>query len=80
MLTRELEGEDIVIEILPQAVHTIVTVETGRAEGQSMGGHEDRVQLTVARITGFWSKGCDIAVVAIITGERLTRGRKLVSV
>ena len=79
MRAGELERKNAVIEIFIEAVYAIMTIEAGGAEGQAMGGHEPEVHLTVACVTGFWSKSCDIAVVAVITGKRLTGGHQLVS-
>lgn len=80
MFAGELERKDIVIEVLTQAIHAIMTVETGRAKGERVRGHERQIHLTVASITGLRDEGPDIAVMAIVAGERFARSRTLVTV
>jgi hypothetical protein len=58
-----------VIEFFSKAIHTIMAIETGRTERQSMGSHGSQIHLTVTGIAGVRSERCDIAVVTIITGE-----------
>ena len=79
MLARELERENVVIKILPEAIHAVVAIETGRAKGDRMRGHESQIHLTVASIASIESEGRDLALVAIVAGERFTRSRKLVA-
>ena len=58
----------------------VMTVEAGRTKGQGMGGHESKIHLTVAGIARFQGKGCDITLMTIITLERFTRSRLLMTV
>ena len=78
VFARELERKDIVIEILSEAIHTIVTIEAGGTEGQRVRGHESLVNLTVAGIAGIQGEGCDIAMMAVSASERHTPSRLLV--
>lgn len=77
MLARDLERKSIMIEILSETIHAIMTVETRRTKRQCVGGHESQIRLTVTAITGIGSKCRYILLMAIGTGERLTRSGKL---
>ena len=80
MFACQLEGKDIVVKILPEAIHPVMTVETGGTKRQCMCGHESQIHLTVTSIARFQCEDCDIAVVAVVTGERFARSRTLVAV
>jgi hypothetical protein len=67
------------IEVLAQAIHAIMTIKTGGPKRQSMRRHKPQIHLTVATITCIHREGCDISVMAVLTGERLTRSRQLMS-
>lgn len=57
-----------------------MTIEAGGTERKGMRRHEPKVHLTVACITGLESEGPNIAVMAVVTGERFARSRTLVTV
>ena len=80
MLPGQLERKDIMAEMLPKAIHAVVTIKTGRTKRQCMRRHEPRVQLAVTGIAGVQYKGRDVALMTVITLERLLRNRTLVTV
>ena len=73
MLSGELEGKGIVIEFVAESVHAIMTIKTGRTKGEAVRSHECKVHLTMARVTSLKLEGCDVALMAIVTWEELTR-------
>ena len=80
MIASDLERKGIVIEVFIKAIHTIVTIKTGCPIRESMGGHERYIHLTVTSIACIQIKFGDIVCVAIVTGERFSRSRQLVTV
>ncbi len=79
MLASNLEWKPIVIEIFSKTIHPIMTIQTGRTKRQRVRGHKAQIHLTVATIASIQSERCDVAVMAVITGERFTRRRKLMT-
>ena len=79
MLTANFERIHIVLEIFSKTIHSIVTIEAGWTKGERMSGYESQIHLTMTAIAGIQSKCCDVTPMAIITGEQLTRRRKLVT-
>lgn len=75
----DFERESIVIEILPQPIHPIVTVNTGGTKSRQMCGHEASIALPVAVIAGVQSECRDVAVMTISAGEWGPRSRMLVA-
>lgn len=67
-------------EVFAEPIHAIMAFETGIAICQGMGQGKSRVYLTVAGLAGVGCEGGDVAVVAIIAGERFIRSCKLVTV
>lgn len=61
-----------------EPVHTIMTIETGRAERKSVRGHKCGVALPVTRVAGLTVERCDITLMAIVALERSARCRTLV--
>ena len=76
-----LEPENkIVPEIFTEAIHTVVAIETGAAVGEGMRQGKGRVNLTVAGLARVRSERGDVAVMAIVAGERFSPSRFLVTV
>ena len=76
-----VEPEDkIVFEVFSEAVHAIMTVQTGVAIGKRMGEGEGRVHLTVAGLAGVGGEDGDVAVMTVVAGERNIPSRLLMSV
>ena len=63
----------IVVEVLPKAIHTVMTFQAGCAIGQPVCCHVCDIHLTVTGITGIEIKAGDIVSVAILAGKWLTR-------
>ena len=70
----------IVPEIFPKAIHAVVAVETGVAVGEGMRQGKGRVNLTVTSLAGVRSESGDVAVMAVVAGERFSPSRFLVTV
>ena len=77
---RQLECKNIVIEVLIETVHTIMAIQTGRAKGQGVSGHEAYIRLSVTRIASIQFEGGNIAMMAVIALEWFTLSRKRVTV
>ena len=80
VLTRQREGKAVVVKILPEPIHAIVTVETAGAKRQRMRGHEHRIHLTMACVASLRREGCDIAQVAVVALEGSPRSGLAVSI
>jgi hypothetical protein len=76
----QLERKNTVIKILIEAIHTIVTIDTGCTERQVVSDHKSHVLLTMTGIACIGMERGNVVGVAIGTGERFTRSRKLVTV
>ena len=68
------------IEVLIEAVHPVMTVETAIAKDEYMECHVLCVHLTMTGSAGIQIERSDIIVMTVITLERLTHSRKLVTV
>lgn len=79
MFAGELERKSIVIEALPESVHPVVAIETSRAKGDHVRGHEAGVRLTMATVAGVRGKFRNVAKVTVIALERRPRSRQLVA-
>ena len=80
MFSIQLKNKSGVFEIIPVSVHTIMTGEAIRPEGQDMRLGEDNVHLTVAGLAGVESESCYIPMMAIIAGKCFMRDFELMPV
>jgi hypothetical protein len=80
VLTIQLESKSIVVEIVPEPIDAIMTIETILAKGRLMLYHERHIQLEVTLATGEHLELGDILSVAIRAQERFTLSRELVTV
>jgi hypothetical protein len=76
----ELEGESIVVKVIPKTVHAIMTVQAGCPVCQAMSGHKGEIRLAMAGIAGIEIEPGDILSVAVLAGKRPTRRREAVTV
>ena len=67
----QLEGETTVIEWMAKTVQAVVAVEADSAICQGVGGHERRVDLTVAGVAAVQVEGIDFFRMAVLAGERV---------
>ena len=56
VLTRDFERRGVMVKILSEAVHAIMTIEARRAKGYGMCGHEPYIALAVTGIAGIHGK------------------------
>lgn len=76
------KGKNIMGEIIPEVIYSIMTVKTCLTKSDGMLDHERHVDLTVTLTTGnlIKGKGGDVILVTIIAQERLPLRRQLVTV
>lgn len=76
----DLERKLIVIEVGHQTIHTIMTIETSRAKGYCVRGHESQIHFAMTGVASLQIEFGYIFGMAIGTNKRLTRDVELVTV
>lgn len=79
MLTGNLERKYVMIEIFPETIYAIMTIETGGTKRQVMRGHESQVHLTMTAIARFQSEGCDVTMMTVIASKWFPRSCTLMA-
>ena len=67
-------------EIVSVVIDAIVTGEAVVAECEKMGLGEGNIHLAVAGLAGVCGESRDVALMAVITGERIARSCALMSI